>query len=882
MANAAGGSHLAATRRFLYEQVELPISHFSALVALDSPAQRDRIRLPIPAWMEELHLDSDQLLPLSPEPADPNRLLHETAVGMSVIFHSFYQFANAAAWIRTLSNSKPNPFTELKRHLTTISRTLQAQVSIPGLKQVLAGLVGSNREEFATRVLKLIASWAWPDDNEGLPAVPNTPGDMPANVRALIHPTAFAAFSMMGDNAVYLAFLIIMMLSGGYTSQQYLLWRGSMAHTACYREHEAAGYGAEQFDRIYDIWLEVQAHAVPETGMADYNHWRLRARVFTLAYAMRNLVTATVEYAAMLGMPATRDLQMDTDYDLSLGGLVTYLQSKTASFSVLCQGIPVPSRHHTPSASTPASGATQHSESATASNQADASKLAGRQGFEFVTKQVQRKGSKYCIPTLTAGQLQWEDWFEVLRATPSKFQLSDEQVIIAATDHLPSRHILISTWEDHCKDLRALGHPVTLDAFVAHAKKRLFATPQVKQQACRWFQQILQSPEKHAEDCADMADLTERVLRRLFPRPDTEEILNLTWWQSAQGHYSMLTKLRDTMPNMAGQPSALVLAWRKYQFDATAVYNEYLKRELHLDRAESDALSQQYFQHIHAHLRSAHDMYEATRAVTDLFHMNTSTPVGPSTAVTLPTSAIQTEQTCYQMHSAMSPPVDPRRPGPNGHKGRNGKHSQGRNAVHELVANPYGARRARDSADTPLPTSRATRHQPQPPGEMAQHQRPVTPALPGDHASPDVVMVSEEEHTCHAADKPGAGKRSKVTTYGPGDYYLIEANAPPAASLVKLAQLGRVAVDMNQMLSRMQHQHCPLCDGPRHHKGPNGCPSLQAAQNQQALADAFKARQQWFKAVRAAGTIEKACREHHIQVQLPRKQVPNNLRIRVI
>ena len=893
MGDAAGGGRRAATRRFLYDQIALPCDRFSGIVVLDSPLRKEQIHVPMAEWLQELGFETDVLLPLTAPTVEPARLLAESTIGLAIAYWSIVQTGHIFRFLRTKARSTANPVGELQRHLMAVSNIVRAQVAIPGLKHLLSGLIGIDQQEYGARLVDMVMHWGWPTVGDGndAPPTPHTPDDVPVPLRTLLHPATFAIVSVLGDNGVLILFLIVMMLAGGFASQQYRLWRSVCAHPACHARPDAAANGGTQFDRSYDIWLSTQAEAAPEAGMADYNHWRLRARALTLAYAMRSLVSAAVEHAASEGMQ--EDLDLKPTSPMEIKALMQFLQDKTHNFAAHCQG--KPSASHTGSTSVSAPG-----DSGRTPVGVDNRVAQGKQGFDFIIKQVQRKGTKYSLPALTAGQLQWEEWFDALYAAPSKFSMTDEQVITACTDHLPSSHILISTWEDQCKTLRHNAQPITLSAFVTNARKRLFATCQVKHQAYRWFQKVLQDPGQHAEDCADLVDLIERILRRLFPCPDTDEVLNLTRWQCAQGHHAMLTKLRDTTPRFHGSGHALARAWKKYQFDSTAAYATYLKQELHKDRTQSDVVAKQYFDNIHAQLRTAHDMYEADRVVRDLFQLSAGAPARPAAppapltqaplAAAPMTPALDPKPLdCHQLHagrkSLANANPDPK-PGFQAGKRDKGKQRVRYGAVTEMVANPYGARRARDDAESPMPPTRATRHQPYPPS-VSLHAVQAAEALTTHSGTPvsstpvDLRQLPDPSVQV-AATPPADGKRTRAAMFGPGDYYLMEANAPGP---LRLEQLGRLVANhtpAHVMLERMQHHHCPLCGQARHPKGPHGCPSLNPVRTGTAMHTITTGRQQWMRDCRALGNIEQACAKHRVPVQLPRDQVPQHLRVRVL
>ena len=774
------------------------------------------------------------------------------------------------------------------------------ECSTQGVKHAMVGLHGGQDvAQYATEMVPRFKRWNWELHTPATP-VPQVSvqlGAVPPAVALLADPRTALLWNLMGWGATMLAHTVFLSLAPPRRVADHdRLVACAMASPANVPQLDSVEANA-RLREIQARWRSIQLSAPEDESQGDYNLWRLRARLGLLTHMARALLrmvhqvyldNATAEQAGQLNLA-----HIPADY----AELAQFLRQRTAHFTHVLDGKTLARLRALASSGTSKSLL-----------------LPAKQGHDHISKNVKDPKTAYGIPKLTSDQLVWESWFQKLIETRSTFDMTDIQVLHAATDHLPKDHLLLAGWPEKMSDLRDRGRDPTIADFIQNARDHLFAQSATRQIALEHIRTLLADPCAKAEDCQDLALLLQRLFRRAFPK-ETEEIVAVSYWNMVSLLHRVLLELHRRPPGRY-HSHALVKEWRDYQWDYTRVHTDYLTPVHHGTQDQSDEHSRQYLESVCQSLQQAHRLYgQLDRTIGTQLLLTDSTHSTSTTVLTMHSDhkSLDRDGQSGPLKSALknslsNPRLD----------ADSGKHKKLRKVGFQTPAvdasgrirelNPHRNRRAnRDQALGPFPTSRGNRAQverslsrenrkyrdPGTPRDVsAMNTAPSTgvsegdasmerggsgmleselvaqtPAFPGRRTHQQSVAVPPLEmppQIAAALARAGPAQTQVAPAAQPEQrgqatrqqHWLIERNCPQAFRIDSLAfavhQRGERA-QIWDLLNDLQENRCPICKvTPVPAQGPEQCDMVQASPSAE-VRTILGQRRQWRQACIANG-----------------------------
>lgn len=843
-------------------------------------------RLPDRTWLTE-----------ASDPTARLAITTDSAMLFWLLQTSLCQLGNAVRQLVDHADTLEDPNAWLRQQLYTLLEAYTCHTGTPGVKHVLHGLFGGKTpQEFAIDLVNRLRRWNWELPNhQTVPQISPQLSQLPAAVALLVEPRTAVLFDMLGLGATMLAYLVFMSLAPDQLQSDH----ERLARQAT----EAQGnFPAEDLDAaktrrrtLQEKWRELQQAQPDDDTLCSFNLWRLRARLGLLNITVRALLRCVVNtFADALGEEAAGMLTYDHTA-ANFAQVHQFLRDRTDKWSVTLDG------------KTLAKLAALNSNNTTPKPQL----LPAKQGHDHIAKNVRDIRSAYGIPKLDADQLTWESWFNKLRETRTMFDMTDLQIVHAATDHLNREHLLLAGWPEHRETCQARGRTATLEEFIDNARLHLFAQKATRQSALQHLQTLFHDPCAKAEDCQDLSLLLNRLFIKVFP-PSSDEILAVSIWNIVSLLHKVLLDLHRRPPAQY-RKHTLVLEWTDYQWDYTKAHSDFLTPDKHRTTVESDGAGRQYMATVCDSLIQAHRLYgQLARAIGPLGMLQSPHESGHNSAM-------------IANHGL--PPRKSALKGSTGHDTVNGRKPDARVRFdltdHSGVPrdpNPMRRNRTRaqrDKSPGPFPVTRGQRtHAPPPasdrgrspgPSSGRQNTGPLSTPRSGNRmstapisgASSDASMASqpplslpcpEVNHFTATPTLPGQQKSSatglpagvfaappNIPSVSPSqpstapvsgkrkhtgvDYWFIEANSPAPYRLDALHYAvynDEASCHMHTLLQDMQENRCPLCKDKAHPHGPDTCHAVRTARGP-ALDRILTERMQWRSDCLAHG-VEAAAR----------------------
>ena len=210
------------------------------------------------------------------------------------------------------------------------------------------------------------------------------------------------------------------------------------------------------------------------------------------------------------------------------------------------------------------------------------------------------------MPAEQAEQQAWEDWFLKLSEVPNYYDMSSEQIIYAVTGHMKYNDRVLYGWPDTVSRLRALGKPVTLDAFFAHIRITLFACRETRRSAYKELM-LLPTLLSSIADCAALCVRLRQVWARLYPAA-TSEREPITRQAAILHIHSTLTEAREGSYK-SRRGSMLLTALFRFPFSSASLFEDFIADVHHTTVVDSCKNSELYLQALFAELTRAHTLY---------------------------------------------------------------------------------------------------------------------------------------------------------------------------------------------------------------------------------------------------------------------------------
>ena len=227
-------------------------------------------------------------------------------------------------------------------------------------------------------------------------------------------------------------------------------------------------------------------------------------------------------------------------------------------------------------------------------------------GVKYLTLQLSRADSAFHMPAEQAEQQAWEDWFLKLSEVPNYYDMSSEQIIYAVTGHMKYNDRVLYGWPDTVSRLRALGKPVTLDAFFAHIRITLFACRETRRSAYKELM-LLPTLLSSIADCAALCVRLRQVWARLYPAA-TSEREPITRQAAILHIHSTLTEAREGSYK-SRRGSMLLTALFRFPFSSASLFEDFIADVHHTTVVDSCKSSELYLQALFAELTRAHTLY---------------------------------------------------------------------------------------------------------------------------------------------------------------------------------------------------------------------------------------------------------------------------------
>ena len=231
-------------------------------------------------------------------------------------------------------------------------------------------------------------------------------------------------------------------------------------------------------------------------------------------------------------------------------------------------------------------------------------------GILFLQNQMKNKDSIYRMPSVSASEKLWNDWFVRVSEFSKNYPLLSAQLIIPVlVGHIGSQDGRILGWQEASHELSVGNKQFTLSQFLSYVRELVLPTGTARKVAAKELEALTLKPFV-IEDCLALSTKIQQLFRTIYP-PQTGESEPITRLKAIISVHNMLEVIDRSRPQ--GPSAVLVKAWKAYSaYLPTEIFIEYLDEDLHKSSDASVQLCNSYIKTVVKHLGAAHRMHIQT------------------------------------------------------------------------------------------------------------------------------------------------------------------------------------------------------------------------------------------------------------------------------
>jgi hypothetical protein len=100
-------------------------------------------------------------------------------------------------------------------------------------------------------------------------------------------------------------------------------------------------------------------------------------------------------------------------------------------------------------------------------------------GVRYLLQQTTCANSAYHMPSPSASQQNWEDWFDKLLSMLNHYDIPVKTIIHTVTGHLHSSKPVMQGWTEQLCTLKENNPSIFLQDFFSHVRKQLFVNREI-------------------------------------------------------------------------------------------------------------------------------------------------------------------------------------------------------------------------------------------------------------------------------------------------------------------------------------------------------------------------------------------------------------------
>ena len=223
---------------------------------------------------------------------------------------------------------------------------------------------------------------------------------------------------------------------------------------------------------------------------------------------------------------------------------------------------------------------------------------------------MKNKDSIYRMPSVSASEKLWNDWFVRVSEFSKNYPLLSAQLIIPVlVGHIGSQDGRILGWQEASHELSVGNKQFTLSQFLSYVRELVLPTGTARKVAAKELEALTLKPFV-MEDCLALSTKIQQLFRTIYP-PQTGESEPITRLKAIISVHNMLEVIDRSRPQ--GPSAMLVKAWKAYSaYLPTQIFIEYLDEDLHTSSDNSVKLCNLYIKTVVKHLGAAHRMHIQT------------------------------------------------------------------------------------------------------------------------------------------------------------------------------------------------------------------------------------------------------------------------------